>query len=224
MAFGNFLTGNPATSQQFPTITPQQQNVKGAANNQALKMLQSLGGQNNNLNFEPIANRARTQFQTQTIPGIAERFTSLGQGAQRSSGFQGALGQAGSELEQGLAALGSQYGLQKQGLEQQLLSLLLGTSLSPEAETGINPEEPGFFQNFGSSILNLLPTLLGSVFGGPAGAAAGGTAGEGIKSLLNYFNKPSQVQTKQQFSLPQAKQANLPDYNALINNIIRGKF
>ena len=50
--------------------------------------------------FEPMAERARSQFQTQTIPSLAERFTSMGEGAQRSSGFQRALGGAGVDLEE----------------------------------------------------------------------------------------------------------------------------
>lgn len=185
MALGSFLTGNPTSSQQFPTLTPQQLGVKGAASNQALKMLQGLG--NNNTNFEPIAQQARSQFQTQTIPGLAERFTSLGQGGQRSSAFQGALGQAGGELEQGLAALRSQHGLQQQGQQNQLLQLLLGTSLSPESDILINEGGMGALQSvFGELapiIGKLLPLLLGGLLGGPGGAAAGG----GLSALNSYF-------------------------------------
>jgi hypothetical protein len=132
-------------------------------------MLQSLGG--GTQSFEPIAQQARTQFQTQTIPGLAERFTSLGSGAQRSSAFQGALGQAGAGLEQNLAALGSQYGLQQRGLDQQLLSALLSTALAPESETLITPGQPGALQELVPTLGRLLPLLLGG----------------GLQSLLSFL-------------------------------------
>ena len=64
---------------------------------------------------EGIANPAIKNFQQNTVPSLAERFTSLGEGAQRSSAFQGALGSAASSLESDLAGLRNQYGLgQKQ--------------------------------------------------------------------------------------------------------------
>jgi len=61
--------------------------------------------------FAPIEEAARAGFQQQTVPQLAERFA--GQGALKSSGFQGALGGAASDLERKLAALKSQYGLQR---------------------------------------------------------------------------------------------------------------
>src|ERR1700679_1928535 len=196
MAIGNFLTGSPASSQQFSTITPQQAGVKGAVGNQALRMLQNLGGGQNN--FEPIANQARTQFNEQTIPGLAERFTNFGSGANRSSAFQGALGEAGSNLEQGLAALKSQFGQQQQGLDQNLLQLLLGHSLSPESETGFQQEDQGILGGltpYLSQLLPYLPAILGSFFG-PGGTAAGAGVGAGLSALLNSSGqqKPQQQQ------------------------------
>ena len=168
MPFLDFLTGSNPTSQQFQKFTPQQLGVKGAAGNQALQLLQSLGGGSN---FEPIAQQARNRFQTQTIPGIAERFTSLGQGAQRSSGFQNSLGQAGAGLEQGLASLQSQHGLQERGMDQSLLQMLLGTSLQPESETLINPGQSGLLQELVPVLGKLLPLLLGG----------------GLQSLLSFL-------------------------------------
>ena len=58
----------------------------------------------------------RTQFEQQTIPGLAERFAGLG--AQSSSAFQNALGSAGAGLQEQLASLRS--GLQMQALPQAL--------------------------------------------------------------------------------------------------------
>lgn len=223
MAFGSFFTGSPASSQQFPVLSPQQLNVKGAASNQALKMLQNLGG---TTGFEPIAQQARTQFQTQTVPGIAERFTALGSGGQRSSAFTGALGQAGAGLEEGLASLQSQRGMD-------LLKLLLGTSLSPEVETGITPESEGGLGTFLKQLLPYFPALLGGLFGGPSGAALGGALGGGVSALSNIFG--SQPQSPARVNLPpygsligntlgnQPSGLNLPNYQGLISGILGGQ-
>jgi hypothetical protein len=65
--------------------------------------------------FGPIEEAARAGFEQRTIPGLAERFA--GMGGLKSSGFAGALGQAGSDLERQLAALRSQYGLAREGMD-----------------------------------------------------------------------------------------------------------
>lgn len=63
--------------------------------------------------FGPIENLAREKFQQETIPTLAERFA--GAGGLNSSALIGQLGKAGSNLESQLAALRSQYGLQRAG-------------------------------------------------------------------------------------------------------------
>jgi hypothetical protein len=102
--------------------------------------------------FGPIEQQARQQFQSQTLPAIAERFTSLGGSSRRSSSLEGANYQAGAGLEQGLASLKSQHGLQ-------LLQTLL-----PYLEQTYQPKQPtGFAENFGvglSELSGLLPFLL----------------------------------------------------------------
>lgn len=62
--------------------------------------------------FEPIAQQAQGRFERETVPSLAERFTSMGQAGQRSSGFQQALGGSGVQLEELLSGLMSQYGQQ----------------------------------------------------------------------------------------------------------------
>lgn len=215
----NFFTGSPASSQQFSTITPQQQGVKSAVNRQALQLLQNAGS--TNLDFAPIAQQARAQFQTNTIPTLAERFTSLGSGAQRSSAFQGQLGQASSNLEQGLASLQSNYGLQRQGLQNNLLKSLLAFGLSPEVETALNPEDPGFLKtllaNYGPQALSLLATSIGGLFGGPLGAAAGGAVGSGLGSLISQSPSTPSIPTTQ------SPISAFPNYAALIQNVLKGQ-
>lgn len=63
------------------------------------------------------------RFYQQTVPTLAERFTALGGGGQRTAAFQGALGGAGRDLGLGLAAQGEQQQLQNQqlGFNQNLL-------------------------------------------------------------------------------------------------------
>ena len=100
-------SGKPGQPQQLPTQTPQGM--------QLLNQLMSQGMQNTD--FGGIENLYKKQFNEETIPGLAERFSSMGQmGAQRGSEFQGALGKAGSDLGAQLAALRSQYGLKQSAL------------------------------------------------------------------------------------------------------------
>lgn len=194
MAFGQPFT-------QLPIVTPGQAGIKGAAGSQALKVLQGLGG--GQFNFEPIAQQARTQFQTQTVPGLAERFTNFGGGAQRSSAFPALLGQQAAGLEEGLAGLQSQYNLKQQGLQQNLLSLLLSSALSPEFKNVENPEyqliqqllgqsesnseEPNILKLLGQKFSQAVPTLLGGIFGGVPGALGGKALGSGLQALINKF-------------------------------------
>lgn len=118
-------------------LTPEQQRWQSQLGNLSMQQLQ-----NPYEGFEPIAQQARTQFQQQTIPSLAERFTSMG-GGQRSSAFQSALGQAGSGLEGNLAALRSQYGLQN----RQLSGSLLSQALRPSFDVIQQPSRPGFLES-----------------------------------------------------------------------------
>jgi len=92
------------------------------------------------MDFAPIEAQARAGFQQQTLPTIAERFTTMGAGARGTGAFARTVGAAGAGLEGSLAALKAkmlpewemkqaQYGLQrgalgmqrgKLGLEQEL--------------------------------------------------------------------------------------------------------
>lgn len=116
------------------------------------------------------------QFNEQTIPALSERFAGLG--AQSSSGFQNALGQAGAGLQENLAALRS--GLQMQGAQgaqsfnQQNLQNLMQI-LNTQTQ-GLVKKQPGFLGSLGgaaaqgvgqaggaaamSAIIKYLPMLL----------------------------------------------------------------
>jgi len=142
------------------------------------KGLSGLQGLDNKFDFAPIEQQARSNFNTQTIPSIAERFTSLGSGSQNSSAFSNAIGSASSGLEQSLASLKSQYGLQQQGLNQNMIQSLLGMGLQPRYENAYFPRQPGFGESAGAPLLqglgSILPLLLSGFLGGGAGLAGGG--------------------------------------------------
>lgn len=167
-ALGSAL-GHRGKLQKQTLLTPEQQ----SAQNNALNFAQQ-GLQNPYAGFEPIRQNALNQFQSQFIPSIAERFTSMGNG-QRSSGFQAALQQGASGLASNLAGQQAQYGLQNQGLAQNLL----GIGMRPSFEYTYKQPESGF---------------LGGALGGLSqGLGALGTAGLG--QGLGYFGGQSGMQS-----------------------------
>lgn len=148
----NFLVGSPAKLEQLPRLNPQQQALQSQIGGAASGMLGNLG--NNRFDFAPIAQQARTNFQTQTIPSIAARFS--GMGNQRGSDYRYALGSAGAGLDEGLAALQQKYNLAQSGQQQQLLLALLSQALQPQQENIYSPSQGGLVQS-------LLPALSGGV-------------------------------------------------------------
>lgn len=146
---------NKAKNTQLSRLSPEQQALQSQAGQMAIQ-----GLQDPYQGFAPIAEQARTNFATQTVPSLAERFTGFGQGGQRSSDFMGAVAGAGSELEQGLAAQQSQYGLQNRGLLQQLL----GLGMQPTMENIYQPESMGGLQRFGASLLGQAPGMFAKAY------------------------------------------------------------
>ena len=162
------------------------------------QLLSSLGGQSSNIGQSPLFQQGSSylqqllsgspestqafeapymrQFQEQTVPALAERFSGLGAGAQSSSAFQQALGQAGAGLSENLASLRGQ--LQLGGLGQALnyaqqpisnyqgfAGMGLGTSTKAFA-----PKQQPFWQQ-------LIAQLSGGV-GQTGGALLGGWGGK----------------------------------------------
>jgi hypothetical protein len=167
----NFLFGQKGKFEQLPTVTPQQKAILdqllgglGGPLGSGLENLQQLLSGDPEA-FEAFAAPARTQFEQQTVPGIAERFTGLGEGAQRSSAFGQTLGQAGAGLEEALSA--QRAGLQSQALQQ--LQGLLGAGMTPQFQTAQIPGQGGALQGLFSSLGQLgggLGSLgLGKLFG-----------------------------------------------------------
>lgn len=162
MAIGELLLGRPGRFTQAPSsYTSEQQQAMSDLLQQALS-----GLQNPSQGFEPIAQQARQQFNQQTIPSIAERFSALG--AQNSSAFQQALGSAGAGLESQLASQKAQFGQQQQG---NLLNLL-NMGLQPQQNYLYEPQTSGILGGLsggaGLGVGSLLTLLLSQLFsGGP---------------------------------------------------------
>ena len=147
------LFGSQGQLALSPLLNPQQQQLQGLNIQNLMQMLQPgmQGPQQYQQAFAPIAQNARNQFNTQTIPSLAERFTAL-VGGQNSSAFQGALGQAGAGLESELAGMGAQFGQQQQQLDQSYLLNLLRLALMPQFESSYVPGKSGLFGSAGGAL------------------------------------------------------------------------
>lgn len=150
----DFFLGPKARVQQAGLFTPQQSGLQNQSIQQLLQLLQ--GGQSKS--FDPIARQATTQFNTQTIPGLAERFTAMG-GGQNSSAFQGALGAAGAGLQENLASLGSQH-------NSQLMQLLSSLGMQPQFENLVFQGQPGALHGVAEGFGKGLGLFAGGGFGG----------------------------------------------------------
>jgi hypothetical protein len=148
------LAKKGGTVTTIPNFTPDQMNWL----KQLLSGLQSQykqGGFAKQANFDPIAKQAMTQFHTQTVPTLAERFTSLGGSDTRlgNPSFAGALGAAGAGLQEQLAALKAQYGLQVNAQNQQALQNLSSHALQPQFQTAYQPEAPSFWKSLTGQVV-----------------------------------------------------------------------
>jgi hypothetical protein len=181
---GGFWGGTGPSIQTAPTVT------RGAG--QGIDQLLQMGLQglkNPTQGFDPIEQRARSQFQQNTVPSLAERFSSMGKNSLSSGAFATQVGQAGAGLEEALAAMRAQYGLQSQGQNLNLAQL----GLTPQFQNYQMQGQPGFLQNSlgtvtdaatralmgyftggGSELSNILRLLGGYVGGGSGGGSTFG--------------------------------------------------
>lgn len=192
MPNGSFWTGQRAGFERTPRFEPEVQNMMS-------QLLQSVGPQltGQQGGFDPIRQRAVSQYKQEILPAAAERYA----GRKDSSAYQTALSGEATGLAERLAAMESQYNLQRQGQ----LSNLLGMAMTPQQEIAYRPETSGFLgqaggglaQGLGMGIPMALGSLLGGAagsFGGPVGTAAGGAAGAAgaaalTKLILSLFGK-----------------------------------
>ncbi|MFQ5685097.1 MAG: hypothetical protein ACE5GV_00405 [Candidatus Scalindua sp.] len=165
------LFGTKGKFKQFETLTPQQRGLidqligglggPGGLQQQGLGALGGLLGGGQQF-FEQLQAPALRQFEEQTVPGIAERFTGLGAGAQRSSAFAQGLGGAGERLAETLAGQRAGLGLQAQQTGLQGLLSLLGIAQQPQFGAAFQPGREG---------------ALGGILGGIGRGVLGGLGG-----------------------------------------------
>jgi hypothetical protein len=155
----DLIWGKPQSFQQLPTGNPEQLNTVGMANKGVQNLLQ--GG--TPYGFDALANKQREEFQTRTLPSIANQFTNN----QRSSAFRGALGKAAAGLNTNLSALGAQLG-------QDQLRSLQPYALQSTFQNLEQPRQPGFIENASNAFANALPDI----------AMAGATQGASLLPAL----------------------------------------
>ena len=198
---GGLFSGNKDKNRQISTLTPEQKgylkdlfgNLQGGGVGQNYGQANSYIG--NLLSGDPEAYQKfaapyMTQFEQQTVPGLAERFAGLGGGlgggALSSSGFGQAIGGAGAQLQSNLAGLYAQ--LQQQAAQQAFgqYNTMAGYGLGTQAfQPAYQPGNLGF----GGSALS-------GIFEG-VGKGIGQQAGSGLSSrFAEMFNKnPAQQAT-----------------------------
>lgn len=122
--------------------------------------------------FEEIEAPAMQQF-AGLQGNLASRFSGMGSGARRSSGFQNTSNAAASDFAQQLQS-------QRQGLQRQAIQDLRGMSndllgQSPYQQQEYEPRRG--WKKFLGGALPLAGAGIGGLFGGPAGAYLGGRIG-----------------------------------------------
>ena len=130
-------------------------NAGGGAMGSGMNFLQGiLGGDTSK--FEAPLMR---QFNEQTIPGIAERFSGMGAGAQNSSAFGQQLGAAGAGLSENLGALRGGMQMQALGPLMQMLQMGMQTPTfqwqqMPGTPGAGGAMAPGIGKGIGTSLTN----------------------------------------------------------------------
>lgn len=128
-----------------------QQRGAGGAFGQSADYYRDLLG-NDSADFNAFAAPEMRQFNEETIPGLSEQFAGFGSGGLNSSGFRNAAVNAGTSLQERLAAI--RAGLRQQGAQglnsigqQALGTQFTGNMYRPPAEGG--------FSSFGQGLANV---------------------------------------------------------------------
>jgi len=150
-SLGRFLTGSRGRTRQMPRFT--------GAQTGALDTLLQRGMSDTDVSG--LEQRYRRLYERDTVPGMAQRFTSMG-GGQRSSGFQESLRRGGLDLSEQLANLRHRSGMQS-----------LGFGLQPRFDYLQEPGSQGLLGGMGGSLLGLATGGLGGLIGGSFGRAMG---------------------------------------------------
>lgn len=133
--------------------------------------------------FEEMERPAMQQF-NQLQGNLASRFSGMGSGARKSSGFQNTINSATQDFASGLQS-------RRQELQRNAIRELQGMSSDllnqkPYENFLIKPEEKqSFWQKFMGGALPLAGAAAGGFFGGPAGMAIGSQLGSAAGSAFS---------------------------------------
>jgi len=174
---GNFWTGNPAGFQQSsPYADWELPHFQQAAQYGSQQL------QNPYQGFEPIEANARNQFQQNTIPTLAHRFSTMGESSLSSPVFNDVNQQVGKDFELGLAAQKAQYGMQNQQNALQMLQFGTPQLYNNQWQEG----SPGFMSLFGPDAAGPAIGKLGAnALGSYLGAEKGQGWNDAYSSILN---------------------------------------
>ncbi len=154
-----------------PNLSPEQmqlfQQLMGGSQKGIGAGLENLSGlaSGDQSKFAELEAPAQRQFQ-ELQGGLASRFSGMGTGARRSSGFQNTLSNAGTDFAERLQS-------QRMGLQQSAISQLLGIGqhllTTPLNENSLVPKKKPFWQELLGSAAGGLGSLAGSFGGFSAG-------------------------------------------------------
>jgi hypothetical protein len=185
----NMARNNPIQSQTFQKFTPGQQGLQQQAIGGAQSILNNL--MNPSAAIGPVAelnkrfgDQAQKDFLGRTVPGIAEQFTGLQPGSQRSSGFTQSLGRSGADLNEKIQSNLGQLFSQLRGQDIATLGSLLNAGLQPSFESLTFPKQPTFGQRLGQGAAQAVGPALNLA----GNLATGGWWGIG-KGLADLFAK-----------------------------------
>lgn len=142
----DFWVGTPNKLESLQRFAPYQQNAMYGLLGMGMQ-----GLQNPYQGFEPIAKSVRQNFEQNTLPSLAERFTSMGKNSMTSPLYMSQMHNAGANLDTGIGALQAQYGLQN----QQNMGRFLQLGLQPQYEHANIPGQNGLLQY----LLQIAPQL-----------------------------------------------------------------
>lgn len=170
---------------QTPNFTPEQMRIfeQSQENISPESYLSRLAGGDQSM-FEEIEAPALRQF-SGLQGNLASRFSGMGSGSRRSSGFQNTMGAAASDFAQQLQS-------QRQGLQRQAIMDLSGlqNDLLNQRPYDTRLEERRPKQSFFQKIAPWAGAAIGGVTGGPSGALAGyqvGNAAGGMGGQQQSF-------------------------------------
>lgn len=139
--------------------------------------------------FEQMEAPAMRQFQG--LQGqIASRFSGMGMGGRRSSGFQNTMNQASQDFASQLHS--QRMGIQNQAIQDlfKMSNMLMQQSPYEQFMIKQDPKQ-SWWQRAAGVGLPIAGAVAGGIFGGPAGAAMGGQLGGSIAS--GFSGSPSQA-------------------------------